>query len=55
MVLHSNGRVLALPTKCHKGGRNGSRAVANTLAYYNTTTITVKKRFVIQSFVLQYF
>ncbi len=45
--LHSNGRLLTVLTNIKKGG--GEMAVANTLAYYYTATITAIKSFIAQA------
>jgi hypothetical protein len=45
--LHSNGRQQALPANIRL--RWNSIAVANTLAYYNKTTVTAVKSFVKQA------
>jgi hypothetical protein len=44
--LHSNGRLLALPANIRL--RWKLMAVANTLAYYITATITAVKNFIVQ-------
>jgi hypothetical protein len=45
--LHSNGRLLALPANIRL--RWKGMAVANTLAYYITATITAVKSFIVQA------
>ncbi len=44
MVLHSNGRLLALPTNI--GQLEQDMEVKNTLAYYDTAAITAVKGFI---------
>jgi hypothetical protein len=43
---HFNGRLLALPANISLGWKQV--AVANTLAYYGTATITTVKGFIVQ-------
>jgi hypothetical protein len=45
--LHSNGMLLALPPNIKLGWK--CREVANTLAYYDTATITAVKTFIVQA------
>ncbi len=42
-----NGRLLAFPANVGLGRK--SMAIANTLAYYNTVTITAVKSFIVQA------
>ncbi len=46
-VLYSNGRLLALPTNIKQGWK--WLKVANALAYYDMTTITAVKSFIVQA------
>jgi len=50
--LHSNGRLLALPTNDRFGRK--LMAVANTLAYYDTASITAIKSFIMPARGVQY-
>jgi hypothetical protein len=45
--LHPNGRIIALPANIRLGRK--LMAVSNTLAYYDTATITAVKSFIIQT------
>jgi hypothetical protein len=46
LELHYNCSLLALPTKIRLGWKR--MEVVNTLAYYDTATLTVVKRFMVQ-------
>ncbi len=47
MKLHSNGKLLALPTNIRLGWKQ--MVVANTVAYYGTATIMDVKSLIIQT------
>ncbi len=47
MRLYFKGRLLALPVKIIPGWKR--KAVANTLAYYDTAIITAERSFTVQA------
>ncbi len=51
MGLHSNGRLLALPTNNVLGWKR--MAVTNTLAYYDMATIKAVKSFIVRAPAIQ--
>ncbi len=51
MGLHSNGRLIALPTNNGLGWKR--MAVTNTLAYYNMATVKYVKSFIVRASAIQ--